>query len=400
MTRARAFRWLALLLVLLVVPLPAGAQSKEERRKREVDSALGATAADFHASSQDLAQAGQALHRLAVQVPAAQRAYAQAQGRLRAARDTSRVVAAQAEGARAAAASAEAAARAAESALADARADVAGIVRSAYMLGPLGGPGAVLEAGSVTEALDRHTFLQALTAHQRDRLSLVDAARSRVAARRADARARAELAVARDRSAREALARVERLTADVAASKRALEERVAEQRHARRVAEREKAADLARYRALQAEQRRLAALIKAQQSRGTGRVGKGGLLWPTDGPITSRYGYRTHPIYGYRRFHAGIDIGAPTGQVIVAARTGRVVHAGPLGSYGNLVVVDHGDGFSTAYAHQSRIAVSDGQRVRAGQAVGYVGSTGASTGPHLHYETRVNGEPVDPMRYY
>jgi murein DD-endopeptidase MepM/ murein hydrolase activator NlpD len=116
--------------------------------------------------------------------------------------------------------------------------------------------------------------------------------------------------------------------------------------------------------------------------------------------VTSGYGYRVHPIYGYRRFHAGVDIGAPTGQAIVAVRAGKVVHAGPMGTYGNLVVVDHGDGFTTAYAHQSRVAVRAGERVRAGQAVGRVGSTGASTGPHLHYETRVNGEPVDPMRYY
>jgi murein DD-endopeptidase MepM/ murein hydrolase activator NlpD len=99
------------------------------------------------------------------------------------------------------------------------------------------------------------------------------------------------------------------------------------------------------------------------------------------------------------RMHEGLDLGAGYGSPIHAAAAGVVVHAGWLGGYGNLVVIDHGGGLSTAYGHQSQIAVSYGQHVGQGQVIGYVGSTGHSTGPHLHFEVRINGEAVDPLGY-
>lgn len=125
----------------------------------------------------------------------------------------------------------------------------------------------------------------------------------------------------------------------------------------------------------------------------------GMLQFPTAGRVGSRFGYRIHPIYGYARLHAGVDIGAPTGQVIVAAESGKIVRSGWCGGYGNCVVVDHGGGLATLYAHMSKRAVGVGAWVKMGQTIGYIGSTGLSTGPHLHFETRVNGSPVDPCRY-
>jgi murein DD-endopeptidase MepM/ murein hydrolase activator NlpD len=119
----------------------------------------------------------------------------------------------------------------------------------------------------------------------------------------------------------------------------------------------------------------------------------GGLIWPCAGPITSPFGMR------WGSLHPGIDIGAPTGTPIKAAASGRVLTASYNGGYGNLVVLDNGNGIATAYAHQSQIAVSVGETVTQGQVIGYVGSTGFSTGPHLHFEVRVNGSPVDPMGY-
>ncbi len=124
------------------------------------------------------------------------------------------------------------------------------------------------------------------------------------------------------------------------------------------------------------------------------------LQWPANGPKTSDYGWRTHPIFGTRRFHAGIDIGAGYGSAVVAAGTGTIVFVGMKGGYGNTVIVDHGGGIATLYAHQSQLAVGSGESVRRGEVVGYVGSTGYSTGPHLHFEVRVNGTPVDPMGYF
>lgn len=119
----------------------------------------------------------------------------------------------------------------------------------------------------------------------------------------------------------------------------------------------------------------------------------GGWTWPAAGPVTSDYGYR------WGRLHSGTDIGAPSGAPVVAARAGVVSYAGSMSGYGNIVMIDHGGGISTAYAHQSAIYVSTGSSVGAGQQIGAVGSTGNSTGPHLHFEVRINGNPQDPRGY-
>jgi hypothetical protein len=123
--------------------------------------------------------------------------------------------------------------------------------------------------------------------------------------------------------------------------------------------------------------------------------------WPAPGltTVTSPFGWRVHPITGVWKLHAGTDIGGAYGTPLVAASAGIVTMAGPNGGYGNCVVVDHGDGITTLYGHQSVIAVSRGDRVPAGRRIGAVGSTGLSTGPHLHVEVRLDGTPTDPMAY-
>lgn len=132
-------------------------------------------------------------------------------------------------------------------------------------------------------------------------------------------------------------------------------------------------------------------------SRGSG---SGKLVWPADGPVTSRFGMRNHPILRYARLHAGVDIGAGYGSTVIASASGTVASAAYSGGYGNMIVIDHGDGLATAYCHLSRIGVSKGQQVTQKQNIGAVGSTGLSSGPHLHFETRVNGSPVDPLGYF
>ena len=122
-----------------------------------------------------------------------------------------------------------------------------------------------------------------------------------------------------------------------------------------------------------------------------------GLLMPVVGHITSGYGQRRHPILGYTRMHAGVDFGAPYGSPIYAVGDATVVFAGRHGGHGNFVKLDHGGGYGTGYGHMSRIAVGTGSHVRAGQIIGYVGSTGLSTGPHLHYELYRNGQTVNPL---
>lgn len=122
-----------------------------------------------------------------------------------------------------------------------------------------------------------------------------------------------------------------------------------------------------------------------------------GLLMPVVGRITSNFGARRHPVLGYTRMHAGVDFGAPHGSPIYAVGDAKVDYAGWHGGHGNYVKLDHGGGYATAYAHMSRIAVPSGARVHAGQVIGYVGSTGLSTGPHLHYELYQNGRVVNPL---
>lgn len=128
----------------------------------------------------------------------------------------------------------------------------------------------------------------------------------------------------------------------------------------------------------------------------------GSMKWPTPGytRISSPYGMRIHPIYKVKKMHTGIDIDAPAGATIVAANSGKVIMAGWNGGYGNCVIVDHGGGLATLYAHQSKILVKVGDRVERGGTIGKVGSTGLSTGPHLHFEVRKNGSTVNPRAGY
>jgi len=141
----------------------------------------------------------------------------------------------------------------------------------------------------------------------------------------------------------------------------------------------------------------LAAAIREAQagasSTGTGTPSASGFIWPVNGAVVSGFGWR------WGRMHEGIDISASSGTPIWAAAAGTVIHAGWLGGYGNLVVVDHGDGLATAYAHASAILVGVGQQVSQGETLSLVGSTGNSSGPHLHFEVRVNGAAVDPLFY-
>lgn len=123
-----------------------------------------------------------------------------------------------------------------------------------------------------------------------------------------------------------------------------------------------------------------------------------GFRWPVSGRITSGYGWRRHPFTNRRDFHTGIDIKGATGTTIRAAKAGRVVYSGWMGGYGRVVVIDHGKDYSTLYAHCSRLLVSKGQRISAGQSIARVGSSGRATGPHLHFEVRYKNKAINPLK--
>ncbi len=152
----------------------------------------------------------------------------------------------------------------------------------------------------------------------------------------------------------------------------------------------------------EAEEAARKAAASGATSGGTATRYSGTFVWPLPGytSASSAYGWRTHPIFGTRKFHAGEDIPAPTGTAIVAAQSGTVTTAGWVSGYGNYTVINHGNGVMTAYGHQSAIYVSVGQTVSAGETIGAVGSTGNSTGPHLHFEVYVNGSTQNPMSYF
>ena len=154
--------------------------------------------------------------------------------------------------------------------------------------------------------------------------------------------------------------------------------------------------------AAEEEAARQEAMQNNQQYTGTGSTATGSYIWPCPSStyVTSRYGYRTHPIFGDQRPHSGIDISANTGATIVAADSGTVSVATYSDSYGNYVTIYHSNGTYTLYAHMSSLAVSAGQSVSQGDTIGYAGSTGWATGPHLHFEIRANGGTVDPLAYF
>jgi murein DD-endopeptidase MepM/ murein hydrolase activator NlpD len=149
--------------------------------------------------------------------------------------------------------------------------------------------------------------------------------------------------------------------------------------------------------ALEKEQARLEALLAEEQA--PGGVSPAGFVRPVPGPITSPFGPRLHPILGYSRMHTGVDMTAPQGQEIRAVADGRVILASWYGGYGNTVIIDHGGGMATLYAHQSSLSVGYGSQVSGGDVIGLAGATGLATGPHLHFEVRLNGTPVNPAPY-
>lgn len=157
------------------------------------------------------------------------------------------------------------------------------------------------------------------------------------------------------------------------------------------------------YEEIMAASQEVANMIRRSQMSSAGYsgapAGAGGMIWPISGPITSEFGWRTHPIFGTARFHSGLDIGGDYGMPIYAAAGGTVIYAGWISGYGNAVIIDHGGGVTTLYGHNDSLNVSEGENVAQGQVIAMCGSTGNSTGPHCHFEVRENGEPVSPYGY-
>ena len=191
------------------------------------------------------------------------------------------------------------------------------------------------------------------------------------------------------------------------AAREVMEQKVAKQKALIEKMKSDKAVFDQQYDELMAASKQIAEMIRASRYHvepsagggGGGGSSSGGMIWPISGPITSEFGWRTHPITGDQRFHSGLDIGGDYGIPVHAAQSGTVTYAGWVSGYGNTVIIDHGGGITTLYGHNQSLAVSEGQSVSQGETISYCGSTGNSTGPHCHFEVRQNGEPVSPYGY-
>lgn len=198
-------------------------------------------------------------------------------------------------------------------------------------------------------------------------------------------------------------AEAEVLVADAQAKKAKVEDKESEQQVLLDQAIYDRDTSERMYEEIMAASQEVANMIRRNQMSSAGYsgapAGAGGMIWPISGPITSEFGWRTHPIFGTARFHSGLDIGGDYGMPIYAAASGTVIYAGWISGYGNAVIIDHGGGVTTLYGHNDSLNVSEGENVAQGQVIAMCGSTGNSTGPHCHFEVRENGEPVSPYGY-
>jgi murein DD-endopeptidase MepM/ murein hydrolase activator NlpD len=256
----------------------------------------------------------------------------------------------------------------------------------------------VFNSKSVTDLIDAAQVLDSLNAQDRSIAGQVGSAKERVHKQREVTKRFRSLAAAEVRTIGVRTNQVRALRDQLLASESRLAAARVAKRDALRNVKESKAEYLHEVAGLQAASAALGAQIRSAQSSysyspGDTTPSAAGFIWPVNGPVTSPFGWR------WGRMHEGIDIGVGYGTPIHAAASGRVIYAGWMSGYGNLVATDHGRGISTAYGHQSRIAVSVGQIVSQGQTIGYVGCTGHCFGPHLHFEVRINGSPVDPLGY-
>lgn len=281
-------------------------------------------------------------------------------------------------------------------------------IRDIYMHGQLNYLDVVVGAKDFSDFANRVELLRRIVSSDLELITSIKAERDQIAEARAVLEdQRKELAKLRD---------------EAAAKQQEIEKHKAEQQVILEKAQNDKATAEEAYAELEASSNQIAQMLREREAArqaaaaaaaapsddgyGGGGAdyyqpvsGSGAMIWPVNGVVTSPFGYRTHPIFGRQILHSGVDIGVDYGTPVHAADGGVVVEAGWISGYGYAVVIDHGNGTSSLYGHNESLAVSTGQSVSQGQVIAYAGSTGNSTGPHVHFEVRVGGEPVDPGAY-
>ena len=387
---------LLLALVAVLLPGAAGAQQAEQGQLEQARARLGALADEINAAE---AAAGDA-----------DRALEDAEGKLREIEAVVNDVAEQVERQRAAVAQAQERLDAVEAEAAELLAAFAERITRLFKQGPEPAIELLFTTDGAEDALARTVMLQHVMEGDQIDLEQLDAAEVAVTAERqrlADEQEVLEQMLAEQQELLEEVARLRESRALKAAEAReqvrslhaeqddleTQEQRLEELIKQKQEEERRRRAEEKRRQEREQQRQQQASGTSRTATATTSAPSSAGYAWPLCARVTSEYGQR------WGRTHAGIDLGAPTGTPIGASKAGTVIFAGWQGGYGRLTLIDHGDGVVTAYAHQSRISVNPGTSVSQGQTIGLVGSTGNSTGPHLHFETRVSGSAVNPRQY-
>ncbi len=405
-TRARRLLGAAALAVLAapLIAAPAVSAPSNPQKLEDLKAQTSAAGDDLGVRDADADAAAARLNDVRQQVTVAKARLDGARGQLRDARAALVVKQGELAAAQTAQRLAQERVDAATATLNTARDQLRAMMRSALQSGVGGDLDVLLQSGTPDDLADRMGMLDHLSSARKQRIDALSAARAALV----DQENQLDLARQRSADAVDAAnAQVGRIAALVDDAATAEQQLLDLQRQSQAAFDQaQAAADAARtrYEALQKASSGLAALLAARARANPGgpprpAAGSGELIMPTTGVFTSSFGYRVDPLGRGRRFHSGQDIGAPTGTPIVAATAGTVAYAGWASGYGNYTCVDRGSGFATCYGHQSKILVAVGQPVQQGQQIGLVGNTGNSTGPHLHFEVRLNGTPTDPMPY-
>ncbi len=397
-------------LVLLAALGPAVADTEQDKQK--VDAAVAAAGDDLRAANAKVEEAIRALEETRKLLPAARKELADARAAAQVAEDADLAAQAELEQATAAAIRAEQERAEVEFQIQDLQSRVGNLARAVYQNGAFADFDLLITAGSPTELADRAAALDAVSRANNQTLARMGEIRAELALKEARLEVLRQQVDEKRQLAAIALKEANIARDRAAAAKARVDLLVAQKATALNVASAERAKVLKQYKTVQAEQQRIAALLAKQAAEEAARLASGGKLsfvptetdgfvWPIPGrSVGQGVGPRIHPVYGYRSCHTGVDLGAPSGTPIKVTASGIVVVNATGGPYGNHTLVSHGNGLFSMYAHQSRFGAREGQRVKAGDVIGYVGSTGYSTGPHLHFEIHVGGTPYNPMGWF
>jgi len=389
---------------------PATADTEEDKKK--VDAAVAAAGDDLRAANAEVEKAIRDLQEVRDLLPAARKELADARAAATVAEEADRAAQAELEQATAAAIRAEQERAEVEFQIQDLQSRVGNLAREVYQNGAFADFDLLITASSPAELSDRAQAIDAVSRANNQTLAQMAGIRAELALKEARLEVLRQQVDEQRQLAAIALSEANIARDRAAAAKLKVDLLVAQKATALDVAASERAKVLKQYKSVQAEQQRIAALLAKQAAAEAARLASGGSLsfvptevegfqWPIEGvKVGQGVGPRVHPVYGYRSCHTGVDLGASSGTPIRATAAGIVVINATGGPYGNHTLISHGNGLFSMYAHQSKFGAEEGQTVKKGDVIGYVGSTGYSTGPHLHFEIHVGGTPYDPLGWF